>query len=384
MATLTPNLKLTKPDQDEFYDVQVFNTNADIIDNVGNIFQNSVDEIDANMIKSANEIKAAVAGVDNSVKTNAAEIKTAISGVDNVVKTNTADIRAAITGVDNVVKTNTAEIRTAVTGVDTSVRNNSTEIRTAITGVDNVVKTNATEIRNAITGVDNAVKTNATEIRTAITGVDTSVRTNATEIRTAVTGVDTSVKNMANELKMARIIVSSDDPARQTASVTLSRPGMTSIVRNMAAGRVTFDVAGQFEYTVGLTSVAEVQREKVVVGFGDIKSITVIIKNTEPVTIRAKDVTHNGNAASTPTVSTAILVTEAPNREFLVASSFSGHTFSSSGIHNSDSSVSARSISNISYNLTTYVLSLTAMAFSNQGHGNATNVTRIYFPVWNV
>ena len=85
-------------------------------------------------------------------------------------------------------------------------------------------------------------------------------------------------------LMRAVIICENQEPGQATASVTLSRSGMTPIVQNMVAGRTTFNVIGQFEYTVGMTSVPEGQREKVAVGFGEIKVVTITSRSLKLVT----------------------------------------------------------------------------------------------------
>ncbi|MCL2052074.1 MAG: hypothetical protein FWG91_10170 [Lachnospiraceae bacterium] len=86
-----------------------------------------------------------------------------------------------------------------------------------------------------------------------------------------------------DKLMEAIIICTSTDPGQQSASVELSQPGLPPIVQNMVAGQTAFCVMGKNEYTVGLASVLEADREKVIVGYGEIKKISVSSKSWQMV-----------------------------------------------------------------------------------------------------
>lgn len=110
MATLTENLKLTKPDTDEFYNIQVQNENMDIIDEeITKAINNpTLDEILAlleNTTYGLNALKnlLSTGGVDlTPVTSGLSTVNTNVSTVQSTLNNSTYGLSALNTDIDNV------------------------------------------------------------------------------------------------------------------------------------------------------------------------------------------------------------------------------------------------------------------------------------------
>lgn len=147
MATYTDKYTLVKPDEEDYYSIDDFNSNMDIIDDQLAEFEEKMEDIDTSV---------------GSLNTRMDEINSSVGSGNE--------------GIENV--------QTTVDGIDTNISSLKTTVDTIKTNVD-TVNSNVASTKATVDSVSSAVNTINTTTSSTKTTIDT-VNTNVSTIKSAV------------------------------------------------------------------------------------------------------------------------------------------------------------------------------------------------------